>query len=155
MTKAHTLYDFIWMIRPLVAQIEEAAALGLQGTGLSVRKRAILEILARDGSQSVPALAQTLQIKRQYVQLLVNEVILAGLAEKRPNPRHRRSPLIVLTKAGGELIQDVMAQEMEIVARIADRLEGVDIDTAFSVAQHVLSGFRQFNGAGNTQPLLR
>ncbi len=145
MRKTHTLYDFIWMTRPLVTQLEEAVARGLAGTGLSVRMRAVLEILARDGSQSVPALAQTLQIKRQYVQVMVNEVIADGLAEKRPNPRHSTSPLIVLTKAGGDLIQDVMTQEMAAVERIADRLSASDVDTALSVAQHVLSGLRQIN----------
>lgn len=146
MTKADSLYDFIWMTRPLVQQVEATVEAGLEGTGLTVRMRAVLEILARDGSSSVPDLAHALEIGRQYVQLMVNECLAAKLVEKRPNPRHKRSPLIVLTREGGDLITVIRAEEMARMERIAERLRPEDIDTALSVAQHVLSAFRHLNG---------
>ncbi|UYV38588.1 MarR family winged helix-turn-helix transcriptional regulator [Rhodobacteraceae bacterium D3-12] len=146
MSKAESLYDFIWMTRPLVQQIEETVETGLLGSGLTVRMRAVLEVLARDGSSSVPDLAHALEIGRQYVQLMVNDCLAAGMVVKRPNPRHKRSPLIVLTREGGDLITTIRAEEMARLEQIAKRLSIKDIDTALSVAQHVLSAFRHLNG---------
>lgn len=146
MSKADSLYDFIWMTRPLVQQVEEAVETGLIGTGLTVRMRAVLEVLAREGSSTVPDLAHALEIGRQYVQLMVNDCLAAGMVVKRPNPRHKRSPLIVLTREGGELITTIRAEELERMEQIAKRLSLKDIDTALSVAQHVLSAFRHLNG---------
>jgi DNA-binding MarR family transcriptional regulator len=59
---------------------------GLEGTELTVRMRAVLEILRRHGDQTVPDIAARLEIKRQYVQLMVNEVLAGGFVEQRANP---------------------------------------------------------------------
>ena len=106
-------------------------------------------MLARDGPQSVPQLAQALEIQRQYVQLMVNDCIAAGLVEKQPNPRHKRSPLIVLTGEASDLIATIRANETAVLAKIAQNLKSENIETALSVAQHVLSAFRQLNEGGN------
>ena len=147
--KTDSLYDFIWMTRPMVQQVQTAVETGLEGTGLTVRSRAVLEVLARDGPQSVPQLAQALEIQRQYVQLMVNDCIAAGLVEKQPNPRHKRSPLIVLTGEASDLIATIRANETAVLAKIAQNLKSENIETALSVAQHVLSAFRQLNEGGN------
>ena len=73
------LYELIWNTRPLLQRIERAVQRGLEGTDLTVRMRAVMEILGRDGAQTVPALARALEIQRQYVQIMVDETTAASL----------------------------------------------------------------------------
>lgn len=148
MSKADLLYEFIWLSRPLMQQAEALVEQTLGGTGLTVRMRAVLEILAREGSLPVPALAAKLEIARQYVQVMVNETHSAGLTTRRPNPRHKRSDLIVLTEKGAALIHETMQRERDALTQMAERLQLADIDTALSVAQHCHSAMRQMNRQG-------
>ncbi|MEM8958726.1 MAG: MarR family winged helix-turn-helix transcriptional regulator [Pseudomonadota bacterium] len=132
------LYHLIWSSRPLMQRAEALVEQRLTGTGLTVRMRAVLEILARDGDCPVPELARRLEIQRQYVQVMVNETIAAGYAEKRDNPRHKASPLICLTDRGQKLIADVLAGEARVVARMSEALAADDIETAVAVVDRLL-----------------
>lgn len=143
--KNERLYALIWQTRPLLQRIEGAVEAGLRGTGLTVRMRAVLEILATQGPLAVPALARRLEINRQYVQLMVNETMAAGFAERQANPGHRRSSLIALTELGAALIDRVRAAEMALVGSLAEALSDAEIDTARRVSDHLLAGFRRLN----------
>src|ERR1700678_2357514 len=90
------LYELIWNTRPLLQRIERAVQRGLEGTDLTVRMRAVLEILGRDGAQTVPTLARALEIQRQYVQTMVDETTAAGMTERGKTSAHCGQPLIPL-----------------------------------------------------------
>ena len=68
MNKTDQLYQLVWVSRPLMQAAEAAVEQGLEGTGLTVRMRAVLEMLHRQGDLTVPDIAQKLEIQRQYVQ---------------------------------------------------------------------------------------
>ncbi|MGB3316383.1 MAG: MarR family winged helix-turn-helix transcriptional regulator [Albidovulum sp.] len=140
------LYTIIWQTRPLLQQIEAAVAAGLDGSGLTVRMRAVLEILMSDGSMTVPALARRLSIQRQYVQLMVNETEAAGFTARHANPAHKASHLVDLTKAGRDAISKALTREADIVARIARQFDPADIAAAKRVSEGLISAFRQING---------
>lgn len=108
---------------------------GLDGTGLTVRMRAVLEILVQRGPLPVPDLARALEIQRQYVQLMVNETCAEGLTCKQPNPRHKRSDAIALTDKGQAVIQGVRARESQLVETLAQSFDADDILTALRVVQ--------------------
>lgn len=127
------LYQIIWQSRPLMQAAEATVERGLDGTGLTVRMRAILEILYRQGASTVPDLARALDIQRQYVQLMVNETRTAGLTEKQHNPRHKRSYEIILTQAGTDLISDVLTRETALVEQLSDHFTEQDIATTLRV----------------------
>ncbi|AKS46466.1 DNA-binding transcriptional regulator, MarR family [Octadecabacter temperatus] len=127
------LYKLIWMSRPLMQSAEAAVERGLKGSGLTVRTRAVLEVLQADNEATVPDIAKKLEIKRQYVQLMVNETLAEGLTVKRANPRHKRSTLIALTQKGQTLIEDVVQREMKLVRSIGEGLNAADIETALRV----------------------
>jgi DNA-binding MarR family transcriptional regulator len=139
MIKANDLYALTWMSRPLMQAAEVLVDRELQGSGLTVRLRAVLEILARDDSLTVPDLARQLHIQRQYVQVMVNEALAAGLVEKRDNPRHKRSVLIALTPAGEAQIRAVMTREQAVMARLAEGFEADDLTTARRVMDRLLA----------------
>lgn len=69
-------------------------------TGITAPKRTLLMDLHRYGPRTVPALAASRCISRQIIQAQVNELKQAGYLESRPNPEHKRSKLIALTRSG-------------------------------------------------------
>lgn len=138
MKKYEQLYRLIWLSRPFMQAAEARVERGLNGTGLTVRMRAVLEILHAHGSASVPELAMKLEIKRQYVQLMVNETLAAGLTVGRTNPLHKRSTKIALTPKGQSLIEDVVMREKRLVEELGAEIEANDIETALQVVRILL-----------------
>ncbi|MGC9369213.1 MAG: MarR family winged helix-turn-helix transcriptional regulator [Paracoccaceae bacterium] len=137
MNKTQRLARFMWFSRPLMQRVEEMVRDGLEGSGLTVRMRAVLEVLDAKGALSVPDIGRELHIQRQYVQKMVNEVITAGLAEKQPNPKHRSSPLIALTPRGGAVIRDVLEMEHSKAERLAERFSDEEVEIALRVASRL------------------
>lgn len=133
MKESQQLYELIWMSRPLMQAAEAAVERRLVGTGLTVRTRAVLEILLHHDAATVPEIAVKLEIKRQYVQLMVNEALADELAVKRVNPRHKRSTIIALTAKGRAVIEDVVHREMMLAKSLSSGLDTTDIETALKV----------------------
>lgn len=141
--KAQQLHQLIWMSRPLMQAAETCVEAGLAGTDLTVRMRAVLEILLGHGSQTVPDIAAKLDIKRQYVQLMVNETLDAGFVTQTQNPRHKRSPLVALTDQGRDLIGRIVSSELALMHRVGDRLTEEDIETALKVVLSVTENLKR------------
>lgn len=144
MNKETELYKLIWLSRPLMQAAEAAVDQGLQTTGLTVRMRAVLEMLYRFGDLTVPDLALKLDINRQYVQLMVNETLSGGFAVKKPNPRHKRSTLLSLTGNGRLLIENVIGQEQAFLATIEDRFSAADVTTALGVVTALIEHLKTY-----------
>lgn len=134
------------MSRPLMQAAEACVEAGLEGTGLTVRMRAVLEILRRHGDLTVPDIAARLDINRQYVQLMVNETLAGGFVEHRANPRHKRSPLLALSDRGGQLIDDIIARELAVMHVIGRELKDEDIATALNVVMAVTGMLKDIAG---------
>jgi DNA-binding MarR family transcriptional regulator len=131
--KEQQLHQLIWMSRPLMQAAEACVESGLVGTNLTVRMRAVLEMLDKYGEQTVPEIAARLEIKRQYVQIMCNETLASGLVEQRPNPRHKRSPVLTLTEHGRTLIKEIISTEMKLMGKVGANLSNEDISTALEV----------------------
>ncbi len=137
MLTQNNLYDLIWMSRPLMQAAEATVEQGLAETDLTVRMRAVLEILYKHGAAPVPEIATHLEIKRQYTQVMVNEALGAGLVTKTENPRHKRSTMIDLTDKGRGVIQDVMDREHRFIDDLATSFTESEIDIALDVVKRV------------------
>ena len=144
--KADDLHHLIWMSRPLMQAAEACVEAGLDGTGLTVRMRAVLEILHRHGAQTVPDIAGRLEINRQYVQVMCNEVLASGFVEQRENPRHKRSPLLALTDRGRDLIQEILSRELMLLDEIGAALPAEDVSKALGVVLAVTSLLKKTAG---------
>lgn len=106
---------------------------GLEGTGLTVRTRAVLEIIYKHGSLPVPSIASHLYIQRQYVQVMVNETLAENFTTKIANPRHKSSSLIALTDTGRQLIESAMSRELETISALATDFSAEDIKRALQL----------------------
>jgi DNA-binding MarR family transcriptional regulator len=141
--KAEQLHQLIWMSRPLMQAAEGCVEAGLAGTNLTVRMRAVLEILDKYGEQTVPELAARLEIQRQYVQIMCNETLASGFIEQRANPRHKRSPILTLTDQGRTLIEEILSKEMKIMEEMSEYLSNEDIATALKVVLIVVDSLKK------------
>lgn len=143
MTDANELYDLIRLVRPLYKVLEGAVVRGLQGTGLTVTERAVLEQIHDNGPLPVPRIGDALIAPRQFVQKTVDGLTAKGLVERRRNAAHRRSGLMALTPSGAQLIMEVLAREAEMTARVAACLETGDLVVARAVIETVIEGYEQ------------
>ena len=71
----------------------------------------ILEVLERQGPQTVPGIARIRALSRQNIQTLVNRLETRGLVALTANPAHKRSGLVHLTDAGRTLLAAVEERE--------------------------------------------
>ena len=118
-------YEVTWLIRRLFRAMGHEADRYLRSHGLSAADRAVLEFLYPDAALSVPEIASRYEVSRQHVQVTVNALAEDGFLETRSNPRHKRSPLIALTRVGRDLFAKIRRIEGEFVdALFADIPEG-------------------------------
>jgi len=125
---------------------ETCVEAGLKGTGLTVRMRAVLEILQRHGEQTVPDIAAKLEIKRQYVQVMCNETLASGFIAQRANPRHKRSPIMELTDDGRNLIDALISKELKLMQGLGANLSDEDVFTALKVLRAVTESLKERAG---------
>lgn len=143
MNKSQRLFRFMWLSRPLMQRVEGMVRDGLEGTGLTVRMRAVLEVLTAKGALSVPDIGRELHIQRQYAQVMVNEVIAEDFVAKRQNPKHRSSPLIALTPKGEAIILEVLARERKNADRLAEHFSDHEVEAALHVAERLCEEIAQ------------
>jgi len=96
-----------------------AGASAIHGMGnLSGPRRTVLTALAEPGEHTVARLARARAQSRQRLQALISALAEARLIELRPNPMHKRSPLIVLTAKGRREIDRIRQVEGAALAQL-------------------------------------
>jgi len=127
MQEKEAAYEVIWLVRRLFRSLARESTDGLEDLGITAADRAVLEFLYPDASLSVPGIAERYQVSRQHVQVTVNRLLAADLVETRPNPRHRRSPLALLTPAGRRLFRRIRRREGKRVADLFAAIPDEDL----------------------------
>ncbi|MFV2034690.1 MAG: MarR family winged helix-turn-helix transcriptional regulator [Halocynthiibacter sp.] len=145
MSKIDLLYQIARLARPLHRQVDAAVATMLSNTSITIRMRAVLEALNDLGPSTVPGIARHLVTKRQYVQVMMNEVEHAHLVSREPNPAHKRSVLFKLSSAGKEVISGIRRAELTVLESLARDLTFDEIEKAHHVSEHLLEGYRRLN----------
>ncbi|QEW04692.1 MarR family winged helix-turn-helix transcriptional regulator [Microbacterium lushaniae] len=123
-----------------VVESSEAAS------GMSVGVRAVLDHLYREGERTVPQIAESLELSRQYIQRMVNDASGDDFVELVANPAHRRSSLVRLTGDGRTAIERVVAREHEVMARIGGTLTATDIEATLRVLRHMHTALDELTG---------
>ena len=142
-TREAELYEGIRLVRPLHRHVYRAVELTLaeEGGGIGVATRAVLERLAEAGPETVPQTARALGFQRQVIQRLVDDLLARGLAERVPNPAHRRSPLLRLTARGAETMARIRAREAAALREVAAPLSDAEIATFRAVMAYLTATF--------------
>lgn len=119
--------DLATAYRLLIADVYELAGVSRETSeaiaarfGLTAARWHVLSVVW-DTPAPVPAIARRLGLARQSVQRVVDDLERQGHVELRPNPAHRRSPLVALTEAGRAALDAVTeassAERGALVAR--------------------------------------
>ena len=107
-------------------------------TAVSAQLRAVLEYLERHGPTAVPDIARARRVSRQHIQTTVNELLDRSLVTYEPNPHHRRSHLVALTRSGAGMIATLHDQERQALEPL---VRGLDRD-ALELATATLRSLR-------------
>jgi DNA-binding MarR family transcriptional regulator len=137
------LADVFAVVGPLYRHAAALVAANESIEGVLTGVRAVLDQLARSGPLTVPSIARALAISRQYVQRMVDDAYASGLVTTRPNPRHKRSPLLELTPAGRHTITTITRRERAVLGRATGDLTEHDIATCIRVLNSMIAVTRQ------------
>jgi DNA-binding MarR family transcriptional regulator len=104
------LMDMIWLTLRASFKLR---ALGRRAGFISARGGVwgLLRSLKEGGPQTVPALARSRPVSRQHIQTLADAMAGDGLVAFKPNPAHKRSPLVAMT-AKGEQVYEALARKL-------------------------------------------
>jgi DNA-binding MarR family transcriptional regulator len=124
------LVRLIEEIRLAFNQMRTIADRTHEDLGVTASLRAVLETLQRNGPQTVPDMARMRNVSRQHIQKTVDAMTEQGLVEHRPNPAHKRSPIIRLSPHGSEVFAQIGHRERAILEALDTSLEEADIAAA-------------------------
>ncbi|WP_108862056.1 MarR family winged helix-turn-helix transcriptional regulator [Ruegeria sp. Alg231-54] len=149
MSPAEMLYAGIQLTRPLLRNITARVEADLDGTGISVGERAILEVLLAVQQATAPEITQILQVKRQLVGRLLKDLVARGLLKSIPNPQHRTSNFYRLTEQSKAVIETIRATEMARMAQFVERFTEEEIRAYFEVQSTIndvmISGYGEID----------
>jgi len=144
LNKSVELYEIIRLIRPVHRRLARAVEAKLDGTGVTVGMRAVMEVLDEAGALSVPDIGRALFLARQQIQLMVNALEEQGLVIRRSNPAHKRSPLFALTEAGQTAFGEIRATENDEIEAVCELFSEADLNSAQKVLCAMLDHFAAF-----------
>ncbi|RBW57090.1 MarR family winged helix-turn-helix transcriptional regulator [Ruegeria sp. A3M17] len=133
MSPAEMLYAGIQLTRPLLRNITARVEADLDGTGISVGERAILEVLLSVQQATAPEITQILQVKRQLVGRLLKDLVDRKLLNVLPNPQHRTSNFYHLTEQSKAVIEGIRATEMVRMTQFVERFTDDQIRAYFEI----------------------
>jgi DNA-binding MarR family transcriptional regulator len=110
---------------------------------LAASTRALLRNLIARGPLSVPEIAALRPSSRQFVQRIVDALLPQGLVVTRPNPRHKRSPLIAITRTGRARVAQMIAVEQRFLRAAigASRVRRKEMESAARVIERLVATF--------------
>jgi len=130
------LYQAIRLVRPIHLNVARTVERQLDGTGMTVSMRAILELLIEEGTLSGPQITARLAFKRQFVHRTLTAMHSAGLVETRANARHKRSVLYAASASGRAAFKRVHDNELRILGEYMGDISQTDIHSALKVMRH-------------------
>lgn len=140
MTQTHekAVYQVIWLVRRLFRAFAQKSGQNLEAFGVSVADRAVMEFLYPEKRLSVPEIAEQYKVSRQHVQATVNTLLALGLVTTVNNPRHKRSPHIMLNDQGRALFGNVLQKDEETIRELFAHLDTNDVQVTRATLQALL-----------------
>lgn len=118
--------------------------------GLTSARWQVLGTLDAGAPRPVAWLARDLDLSRQNVQRIVNDLERDGFVAFQPNPHHRTAQLVTLTPKGDTVLASAAARAAPWAGNAAANLTPGDIDTARRVL-HMIGSAVQTYDAGSRQ----
>ncbi|MCF8034981.1 MAG: MarR family transcriptional regulator [Desulfarculaceae bacterium] len=140
----HDLFEEVFHLQAVLATVVDHVH---EEAGLGSPHQKVAEILARRGPSTVPEVAAEMEVSRQFVQTVCYRLEEQGLVEFSPNPRHKRSRLVSLTKQGQATLDEVRRKEAAIVKSALPKVERRAViqarDTLLSLGEQLTAKLRK------------
>ena len=132
--EADLLTDIMLMVFRINGRLLDGGdRLGASLTLTSARWQVLGAISLSPGHITVPGIAEMMGMTRQGAQKQVNKLEEDGFIEKRPNPRHQRSPFYVLTPQGTESYARISALHTGWANALAGGLNAPELRAALDL----------------------
>ncbi len=131
--------QIVLLVRRLFRALSQKSNENLTGLGISAADRAVLEFLYPDKMLSVPEIAERYKVSRQHVQSTINVLLTAALVVAKENPKHKRSPLMMLNLKGRKLFESVLKKDEEAIEVLFSRLSKSNIQVTRRTLESILN----------------
>jgi DNA-binding MarR family transcriptional regulator len=121
---------------------------------LARAEHAVLDLLERQGTLTVPQIARERCTSRQNIQILVDRLEAVGRVELASNPAHKRSALVHLTEKGKQLLEKLGLNQKQVLAQIASNLSEVEVSSTVEVLRRIQDLLSNENQSGNMRKVL-
>lgn len=129
------MFEVIWLTLQTYFRLSAAGqrmgAVTAWGGGLW----GMLHSLKTQGPQTVPQIARSRPVSRQWIQRLANEMAEHGLVAFADNPAHKRSKLVRLTAKGEALHAELTESIFAASERLAEDMDADDLRAAARVLE--------------------
>jgi DNA-binding MarR family transcriptional regulator len=102
--------------------VDVAAATGLT----SMEATVLTAIVGARFAPTVPQIGRSLGHPRQVIQRAANALMAAGLVETKPNPDHKRAPLLVATAKGRALQAEADARGAKASEAVLQHIDAAE-----------------------------
>ncbi|MEK6216622.1 MAG: MarR family transcriptional regulator [Boseongicola sp.] len=136
------IFQLLVLAREAHAQWQALNARNHTSQAATNAERGVLEILVRDGAQSVPAIARARIVSRQHIQKLVDDLIARRLVELQPNPAHKTSPLVEVTIEGERAYTMAASREASFLDAIAPELAKTDLGPSLAAMRALVAALK-------------
>lgn len=116
---AHAVLTASRLLEAISARALEAAA----DDRVTLAQYRMLAVLAARGHVKLVSLAGLMEVTPSTAMRMVDRLIAAGLADRRPNPQNRRETALTATDAGLRLVDEVTARRRAETAAVVARVE--------------------------------
>ncbi len=126
-SELHALFKEVFSLEKalstMVDEIHEQA-------GMRTSQIRLVNILREHGEATVPDVAHRLNVSRQFVQTMVNELVEQDMVEFLSNPRHKRSKLVGLTAHGKDVLEQTSKREASIIQELLPDIDSENVMSA-------------------------
>lgn len=120
----------------LLAEGDRMAA----GVGLTSARWKVIGVIAlAPAGVTVPGIARSLGQSRQAVQRITDVMQEDGLLRYVANPRHKRSPLVVLTDRGLQVYNDLRAVQDPWAIEQTEDIPEEELETSLRVVRRLIA----------------
>ena len=119
-------YRITWLVRRLFRAMGQTANTYLEGLGIAVAERAVMEFLVRESRMTVPEMARAYDVSRQHIQASVNLLLDKKLVVFEDNPNHKRSQYVALSDKGRRLFGKITKKENEFIESVFAKVSKSD-----------------------------
>ncbi|MEM1130190.1 MAG: MarR family transcriptional regulator [Pseudomonadota bacterium] len=134
------LYEGVQLTRPLLRNITARVEADLEGTGVSVGQRAILEVLLAVGEAAAPEITRLLDVSRQFVGRELKLMLASEMVATTANPKHRSSHKYRLTVKSRRVIEAIRDREKAEFRKFAEQFTPSEIEGYYKIQKALNDG---------------